>query len=249
MIRATTLIAAAFALPVAAQAAPLAVIYKTLSGTKANRYEYSVRYPVFAETSPVARLANRSLRDYAVKEVATFLKNERDTWNEFRAAEAQKAKPEPGTLFALDIAPVVSVATPDIISVYFGQYSHQGGAHPNTWYPSQTFGTVNGAAKKLAIADLFAPRTDPYKALSVLAIPELRRRDASSVTGTDPYITALTPDVLQNWVVTPSGITLLFSPYEVASYAEGAFFVKVKYADLRPSLNRNGVLKPFITVP
>ncbi|MBC8142664.1 MAG: DUF3298 and DUF4163 domain-containing protein [Armatimonadetes bacterium] len=231
--------AAAFAAPL--KPATLAIQYKTLTGKKVNRYEYRVKYPVFSETgSPVARLANASLRAYAVKEVADFLKYEAESWREYRAKEVREVP-----IYDLDITPIVSVARPDLISVHFGQYSYQGGAHPNTWYPSQSFGVISGTAKKLTLSDLFAPGTDPYKPLSTIAIPELKKRGASSVTGEKPEITTLTPTVLRNWTLTPSGITLLFSPYEVASYAEGAFVVKCSWSELEKTAGLSSVIKPL----
>ena len=236
--------ALACALPVAVSAAPqtLAVRYETVTRKEPRRYDISLTYPVFAPLSPVARLANRTVKRYAAESITAFVRLEAESWREYRKRE------KPGDLatgqFVLELKPVVSLARPDIISLYFNRYSSTGGVHPNTNFAGFTFGSVSGAAKRLALSDLFTPPANPYTALSQIVVPELRRRNASWFAGDEPDHKTLSPATLTDWVTTPAGITLLFAPYQAGSYAEGAYIVKVGFDNL-VTVNRSGTLKPL----
>ena len=78
--------------------------------------------------------------------------------------------------------------------------------------------------------------------VSQLLIPKLQAMEASSVG--PGGIEELTDVQCDNYVMTPYGMTWMFSPYEVASYAEGEFFVKVPWSELRPIMRRTPLMDP-----
>ncbi|MBC8138038.1 MAG: DUF3298 and DUF4163 domain-containing protein [Fibrella sp.] len=216
----------------------LRVRYISIRKERAGRYDISVQYPVFAGSSPMARLANESLRAYAVSSTDKFIQQAESDY-------AEQGNLGPSNGYSLELKPTVSLAHSGLISVYFSRYTYMGGAHPNTEYPSQSFGIVGGKAKRLVLADLFDKNKDPYAALSSVALPKLKARGASSVT--QGSIEKLDKEILRDWVITPRGITLLFAPYAVASYAEGAFITKIGFRELNGTWGVNGPLKGLLT--
>ncbi len=219
-------------------ATPLSVRYRILQKKRAGRYDIVVTYPVFAGMSPLIPLANRSIREYAVQTVATFVREADAEYHEFGAAA-------PGNGWFLELHPHVSLARPDLISVYFDRDTYMGGPHPNSEYLSQSFGIVHGKAKQLALADLMRPGQNAYDVLSPVTLPRLKARGASSVVDEDG-IKKLNGETLHSWCLTPNGLTLLFAPYEVASYAEGSYIVKLPFAELKSNLDPQGPLRNLV---
>lgn len=205
---------------------------------KKTIFEVSASYPVFKEDSALVRFANSQLESYVRRAAREFAQNAQSDYS-----DPSLRKVIPGA-YSQEITPVVAIARPDLISVYFIRYEYTGGAHPNTDYPAQTFGIVDGKPKQLTLRNLFGKAHDPYGSLTTIALPELKIRNASSVTNGD--IKRLSPKVLRNWAVTPGGITLLFAPYDVASYAEGPFLVKCSFQKLVEYLDNNGPLKSLL---
>ena len=129
-------------------------------------------------------------------------------------------------------------ANPTFGSTWVSSYSYTGGAHPNTVYKTFNIGLKNNRPVMLTINDLTGGDAQKMSGLEAKLVAELRYRKASSVEA-DPNF-KLDPKLLNNFVVTPAGATWLFSPYEVASYAEGPFFVKFSRTEMRPYIDQNG---------
>ena len=219
-------------------ASSLTVTYRTLKRSKPKLYEASVKYPVFAGSSPVVTLANRAVRAYAEKEVAQFVK---DSEADLKDRAANNV---PGSNYELEISPVISLARPDLISITFNYYTFMGGAHPNHDYPAMNFGMVGGKAKLLELRDLFVPGFNPYGGLDKYIVPQLRKQEASSIT--EGEIKTLDKNLLRSWNVTPRSLTFSFAPYAVASYAEGDFEAKCTFTALKSVLNLQGPLRPVL---
>lgn len=130
----------------------------------------------------------------------------------------------------------VGLASAELISGYSEFFFYTGGAHPNREYKGLTFGMVDGKPVRVKLGHLMTVRMAPEALASELVLPKLRAMGASSVV--EGTITTLTKEQADNFVVTPAGITWLFSPYEVASYAEGHFFVKVPWSEMEGKVRR-----------
>lgn len=128
----------------------------------------------------------------------------------------------------------VSIASAELISVAGSTFWYTGGAHPNSTLEGYNYGRVAGRARRLQLADFLKQGADVGALASGWVLPKLKARGASGVV--DGVVTELKPELYNNFVVTPSGITWLLSKYEVASYAEGEFEVKVPWSEMRSSL-------------
>jgi hypothetical protein len=225
------------AAPPKVTAPSLSVRYETIHKKRAGRYDISVRYPVFGGSSPVARLANDSLHTFARSSTTQFIQ-------EAETDYANQGNMGVSNGYTLDLSPVISLARPDLISVFFARSTYHGGVHPNFEYVSHAFGIVNAKAKLLALADLFDVGKDPYATLSPVALPKLKARGASSVTSGE--IKRLDKKTLRAWVVTPRAITLLFEPYAVASYAEGPYEIKIEFRELADAWDDKGPIRSLL---
>lgn len=211
---------------------------KTYIETKKGYWTATVVYPEFPSISPVAKLANKSLAQAPKELIKDVLAN----WKEMEAAPGELSKP--ANPFSSEWNPDVSILKPNLISVAFIGYEFSGGAHPNDFFATYSYGLVAGKPKKLTLDDLFKKGVDPVKALSPLVIAKLKKLHASSVV--NGSITSMSRDLLKNFVLTPTAIAMLEAPDEVASHAEGAFTAKVKYTELKGKLDPNGPLAELL---
>lgn len=124
----------------------------------------------------------------------------------------------------------IGLKSNDVISGYSEFYFYTGGAHPNREYHGHNFGLVGGKPTRLSFGHLMTVRMAPEALASQLVLPKLKAMGASGVV--DGSVSTLSREQTDNFVMTPAGITWLFSPYEVGSYAEGHFFVKVPWSEM-----------------
>ncbi|MCW5941161.1 MAG: YbaY family lipoprotein [Fimbriimonadaceae bacterium] len=134
-----------------------------------------------------------------------------------------------------------SVVRPDLISLLATVDTETGGAHGMEVTRPFAYGFVRGRAKRLAASDLLKAGLDPVTVFGEMVLPRLVKLDAQWVQ--DGTVKALTPEQCDSFVVTPSGITFLFDPYEMGPFVQGSFQVKVPFADLAEVLDPEGPLK------
>ena len=133
----------------------------------------------------------------------------------------------------------------DVISVQQNVYSYTGGAHPN--YSLKGMVYQQGKTDPVPLADVVADLPAFGAKLKAGLIEEKLERGYEV---TRESVTAEVEEILgddqkagaefgQNYVLEPSteegkfgGISVLFSPYDVGPYAEGAYVVTVSAADL-----------------
>lgn len=123
-------------------------------------------------------------------------------------------------------APLLSIG-------YFG-YSYTGGAHGMYATQAVTYDTRTGRA--LRYADIFRP--DAKARLGALLDQAARRqlRLAPTAALEGPLFVAHVP-VTTNVFLTSGGATFIYTPYEIASFAQGEIRLFVPFSDLRPLLN------------
>ncbi len=192
---------------------------------KEDVYDARTVYPRFRSRSAVANLANTESR--------SFLKNIYDTFMD-GIKELEESGVEQYTMYDTSSGPVVSIAQRDFISLYVGTADYMGGAHPNRSYHGMTWGMVDGKAKRMKFADFLKDGADPVAVASKAVVPKLIEAEATWFE--DGEITMLDEKMTENFVVTPAGITWLFSPYEAGPYTDGEFFIKVPWAELKDYL-------------
>lgn len=148
----------------------------------------------------------------------------------------------PSAPYARDIDYAVAAETPRLLSLSVSDYENTGGAHPNGTMRSLTWDKATG--RVVATADLFAPNADlapADKALcDALTAAKTERTGRAEFAGD---FTACPPLKGLEATLTPSttagkagGLTVLFSPYMVGPYAEGAYEIVVPQAALRAAL-------------
>lgn len=222
----------ALALTAGGGAKELMYTVRHVKSVKAGYWEATATYPSFQSTFPVAKLANRVLAREARESIARF---NSEALQLLRGDHMKK----PEASYGHDWTPIVSLSEPNLISVYCEVYDMMGGAHPNHGYAFYTFGLVNGKARQLKLKDLFLPGTDPRKTVSDLIMPELKSKQAGWVENGE--LKQIDAKQAECFVMTQGGLTFLFEPYSVGSYAEGSYEVKLTYCQIG-MLNPKGPL-------
>lgn len=206
-------------------------------------YSYHIRYPALQAEW---RTLDTALRDYATVQKKDFLAAQGGE----RSANA--------TEYQLDITFSVARRTDDFVSVLVNGSSYTGGAHPN---PLVTSFVLHLSDNKLVtIADLFA---DPDAALKILSDESRRQLEGRFEAALRDQVgegAALAPALkdMHDWVERGTepksenfavflvdgleskaiGLTLVFPPYQVAPYVDGAPQVEV------PAKIFHALLKP-----
>jgi hypothetical protein len=203
---------------------------------KKLRYSVDAEYPEIQGDSRFDKF-NQEARAMITKDVAAFKSSE-------TAEEGEESGDLPAETqsSSLDIGYQVHFATADLISVEFreGEYS-RGAAHGNSVTVVLNYDVKNG--RKIALADLFNPKTNYLGVLSNYSKKELKDKltkdemfDEDMVkSGTEP-----TADNYAAWTITRKGLYVTFDPYQVAAYAAGPQSVLVPYSALKDIIKPDG---------
>jgi len=203
---------------------------------KKLRYSVDAEYPEIQGDSRFDKF-NQEARAMVTKDVAAFKSSE-------TAEEGEESGDLPAETqsSSLDIGYQVHFATADLISVEFreGEYS-RGAAHGNSVTVVLNYDVKNG--RKIALADLFNPKTNYLGVLSNYSKKELKDKltkdemfDEDMVkSGTEP-----TADNYAAWTITRKGLYITFDPYQVAAYAAGPQSVLVPYSALKDIIKPDG---------
>ena len=203
---------------------------------KKLRYSVDAEYPEIQGDSRFDKF-NQEARAMITKDVAAFKSSE-------TAEEGEESGDLPAETqsSSLDIGYQVHFATADLISVEFreGEYS-RGAAHGNSVTVVLNYDVKNG--RKIALADLFNPKTNYLGVLSNYSKKELKDKltkdemfDEDMVkSGTEP-----TADNYAAWTITRKGLYITFDPYQVAAYAAGPQSVLVPYSALKDIIKPDG---------
>lgn len=247
---ATTATAATTAVPATATTAPAAAASAPLPGDNVTtpRYKIAIHYPTLSAQEAVLAQALRDTSAAAKRDFMQALPDPKQ-FPEFADRQLQ-----------LQLDYTVAARTADFTSVRERGLSDTGGAHPIPVDGSFVYDVH--AQRVIALDDLFTDPAAARQRLSTLArnalseklmakapdaseaLPEARREWTDNMRqmiddGTDP-----TAANFSNFVVragagdTAAGLTLIFSPYQVAPYVYGTQTVDV------PAEVFTGLLKP-----
>lgn len=197
------------------------------------RYTVTAKYPQALGAARDPRLAkfNQALRGVILKEVGGFTKD-------FVAPEERMS--EAGSYFEAEYN--VTLATKDLISVWFGVSTfYEGAAHPN--HNSTVFNYDLNTGRELKLAELFKSNSDYLKVISDHAMKELAEQ-----LGPDPDMDWIREGAgpkeenYKSWNLSPKGLEINFDPYQVSSYAAGPREVVIPLSVLKDVINPNGPL-------
>jgi hypothetical protein len=206
-------------------------------------YSYKIHYP---ELDPAWQALHDALHAYAETQKKDFL-----------AAQGGERSPNAGD-YQLDITFTVARRTDDFTSVLVSGSSFTGGAHPNPLTAS--FVAHNVDNRLVAIGDLFTDENAALKILSDEARAQLQGRfeaqlreqlgEGDALTkaladmrawverGTEPKRENFSVYLVDGLESKAIGLTLVFPPYNVAPYVDGAPQVEVParlfHAALKP---------------
>ncbi len=134
--------------------------------------------------------------------------------------------------------------TKQLVSVAGLYYSYTGGAHPNTWHLGWNFDLVGGTF--LNPGDLAADSAVFQEAVHQELIRQAEEVAAESQLPPEEMFWADYREILANWdcyavCFDEGGMTVTFSPYELAAYGAGAQVFTVSNEWLRPYLSLRGL--------
>ena len=144
--------------------------------------------------------------------------------------------------YALEL--VTSVyQTEHLVSVAGSYYSYTGGAHPNTWQLGWNFDLETGAF--FVPEDLAADGAAFQEAMHQELIRQAEEVAAEYDTAPEEFFWEDYREILANWssyavFFDADGMTVVFSPYELACYAAGTQIFFVTYDWLEPHLSEHG---------
>jgi hypothetical protein len=205
---------------------------------KAKHYTVDAEYPQIEGDARFDSF-NREARNLITKDVAAFRTSE--TSEETDAGSETPAETLDSTL---DIGYEIRYATDDLISVEFTEGSYErGAAHGNSGTTVVNYDVKNG--KKLALADLFNPKSNFLSLISEYCLKDLRERskkDKDAMFDEEMMKSGASAraDNYRAWAITKKGLWITFDPYAVAPYAAGPQHVLVPYSALKDILKPDG---------
>ena len=216
-----------------AHAASIKVRWHKLHQAKAGLYDIAVSYPEFRGSSPLARAASAAFKSEALKDLGEFRKAAIDDAHEFGKLRSA---------YGVDRTTQLGVVSDTIISGYLVNYDYSGGAHPNTIYVPITYGLVGGKPTRLTVRQIASPSVSPSDLLAKTVIPKINVIKKQNEG--DP-IGSIDMKYANRFIITKSGVTWVFSPYDIGAYAEGPFIIDVPWSDLRGLLRTAGPLAAY----
>jgi uncharacterized protein YecT (DUF1311 family) len=138
-------------------------------------------------------------------------------------------------------------ASPKFISAHAEGSENSGGAHPNSGANDFNIDMTSGTAMSFDQL-LDKPGADKVFALCVDQVVQQKKAGGADALDADDLkklradLATSTSD-LKSWSFAAAAATVSYDPYEVGSYAEGAFTCKLPYTTLRP------LAKPTFPLP
>ncbi|MHB1460091.1 MAG: RsiV family protein [Armatimonadota bacterium] len=199
----------------------------TLKDVKPNYWKAVASVPAPKGSSPLERFA--------------YTQMSRDTqalYNQWMGdTKTELSKQPPRHPFDLSITTTYGICNDRLVSGLCMMTSEFGGAHPTASLKAYSYGLVKGQPKRLILRDLLSAGVTPDTVVTELVLPALNQQKA--VRGGEA-VSELNVSQINNILITKSGITWIFGPYEVGPWAEGDYAVKIPWSKLKGYLNPKG---------
>lgn len=210
--------------------------FKSYKDSYKNLITASCYYPEYLPISNVLQKINVELVSASKEDVINFISEMKDA--------VDPNDPYGYYPWERQVNVDIMYTSTSIISCLVTFYEFTGGAHPNTYHGSLNYWIKGTNYSFMKFEEMFISTSGYLNFLSDYILADLKKQGASFVTYGD--ITKLTADDLTTFIIRPQYIEFIFSPYHVASYAEGTFSVKVPYTKLTSYINPAGPLKQFV---
>lgn len=174
-------------------------------------------------------------------------------WNRRMSDEAKKRAPtdagEPREGSYLQTGYVITLVTPDVISLVFDDYVYSGGAHGNSTATPLVW--LRRQARFIAAGDVFSDAKDWQKAMARACLKALETAARKEDKNFDPYegleASALEDAVAQpaRWTIEASGLGTQFQKYEIGPGVLGTPRCVVPWSTVKPYMSP----QPAFAVP
>ncbi|MEO0106496.1 MAG: DUF3298 domain-containing protein [candidate division WOR-3 bacterium] len=200
---------------------------------KSEHYDVCVKYPKFyIDNKKLEEMLNETLRNRALSRYNDFIASIDES------AGLETSPPEYSEDYNIEYF------SNEIISLSFISYSYYpGAAHGYTDYPTLNILLTSEIIKEIELGDLFVLNSNYLKIISDICIRSLKKQGASFVVEGEIKDVS---ELLDNFVITPSGLEFIFSPYTVGPYVEGYYTVEIPYKDLKNIIDLNSPLSKII---
>lgn len=206
-------------------------IVKTAVGKK-GQWSAALSLPVFTSRSPLARLAESTVRGEETKKYQEFL-------GEIKKDFAELKKQGMAGQWGFESTPLVAQNQPTFIGIVVSGWRFEGGAHGMSTTQTYNFGIVDGKPKRLTIHDVV--HRDGFRELKLIMLAKaMKLEGADWINNGD--VNDFTENQMNNFRVDGQGLIFEFDAYELGSYASGPQSIGVTWAELKPLMRANGPL-------
>jgi Protein of unknown function (DUF3298) len=205
-------------------------------------YDINIQYPrIESSDEGSIREVNAHVAGFATGIVEHFRK---EAVAAVANDEQRRFRAEHKTCDSLEGRFDVSLLTERLLSLRFIIWTQGAGAiHPNTY--THTLNFLLSPFQQLRFQDLFRPESDYLGAVSEYCVSDLRRQVATRPPGKpvpqdDSWLVEGAGPKESNfeaYLLTKTGLLLIFDPYRVGSYAEGSQEVHIPVEVLRQFLD------------
>ncbi len=214
---------------------------------KSGKFDVSVRYPLFCAEEQYAAL-NASLKKYMAHTLGNNANMLNEIEKEMLKNTPQGTKPDlPHDLTKTDELNIHHFS-PRFLSAYHVESSFTGGAHFNYYYFGETWWNAGGKAwRKIAMNELFTADTAYIQRLNALIVAKLTQQGSQFVVdGTITDFTNLLRKGRLAWVMRPAGITFIFAPLSVATFADGETAAFIPWKAIKQYVRKDGPAGEFV---
>ena len=164
---------------------------------------------------------------------ADLRKEARDVDDLWREATADGGDPQvDGAPYTVESGCTPTLVAYDVVVVRCDHSSYTGGAHESAWVTTRAWTIAGAEARPFHALEVFGK--DGLSALARVVIARLEAQGASFVVDKTIGVPELLKnDMLDSFVVDRDGLRFVFSPYAVASWAEGEPTVHLDWKGLR----------------
>jgi len=193
-------------------------------------FKCNVRFPVFYTFDPDLRVRlNSFFKGKAVASCVDFIKR----YRAFLRNEPQKPADQLSPPWSYAEWYSIEFISPKLLSILFSVYLYEGGVHGNYRFVTYNLELSGGSTKEVALEDLFAPTE--IRKVEKLVRRKLKDAGAGALEKNKKM---RIPVESTPFTLSQEGVTFHFAPYEVGSYAEGAYEAVIELGSLRGMMSK-----------